>query len=72
VKNGPEPSISFSVTWRSEWSYQEADARGFNRMLRQAGLKPRSPRRYPAQNLAKSVAYRGIMKARRTVLREQP
>ena len=33
VKNGSEPSISFSITWRSEWSYQEADARGLNRLL---------------------------------------
>jgi len=72
VKNGPEPSISFSVTWRSEWSYQEADARGLNRILRQAGLRPSAPKRFPAQNLAKSVAYRGIMKARRTIRPEQP
>ena len=24
VRNGPEVSISFSITWRSEWSYREA------------------------------------------------
>jgi quercetin dioxygenase-like cupin family protein len=67
VKNGPEVSISFSITWRSDWSYREADARGMNRLLRKAGLDPAPPRRYPAQNLAKSVAYRGIMKARRAL-----
>jgi quercetin dioxygenase-like cupin family protein len=67
VKNGSEPSISFSITWRSEWSYQEADARGLNRLLRKAGVDPAPPRRFPAQNLAKSAAYRGIMKARRVL-----
>jgi quercetin dioxygenase-like cupin family protein len=72
VKNGPEPSISFSVTWRSEWSYQEADARGLNRLLRHAGLNPKAPARFPERNLAKSVAYRGIMKAKRTLRPEQP
>jgi quercetin dioxygenase-like cupin family protein len=67
VKNGPEVSISFSVTWRSEWSYQEADARGMNRLLRKAGLDPAAPKRFPAGNSAKSVAYRGLMKARRLI-----
>jgi quercetin dioxygenase-like cupin family protein len=67
VKNGPEPSISFSVTWRSEWSYAEADARGFNRLLRQIGVDPAPPGRFPSRNLAKSVAYRGIRRARETL-----
>ena len=62
VKNGPEPSISLSITWRSEWSYREADARGFNAMLRRAGLSPAAPGRFPNQNLAKSVAYRAARK----------
>jgi hypothetical protein len=26
VRNGPEPSISLSITWRSEWSFAEANA----------------------------------------------
>lgn len=62
VKNGPEPSISFSITWRSEWSYRESDARGFNAMLRRIGLRPSPPARYPSQNLAKSVAFRAARK----------
>jgi hypothetical protein len=65
VKNGPEPSISLSITWRSEWSYDESYARGFNRLLRKAGLKPDPPRPFPHRNLAKSVAYRAICKALR-------
>jgi Cupin-like domain len=57
------PSISLSVTWRSEWSYKEADARGLNRLLRKSGLRPASPGRWPVQNDGKSVAYRALRKA---------
>jgi hypothetical protein len=67
VKNGPEVSISLSITWRSEWSYQEADARSFNRFARKLGLDPAPPRRFPEQNLAKSLAYRAVAKASRAV-----
>lgn len=62
VKNGPEVSVSLSITWRSSWSYAEADARAFNHILRKFGLKPRSPAPYPSRNLAKSVAFRLIRK----------
>jgi Cupin-like domain len=64
VQNGPSVSISFSITWRSAYSYAEAEARGMNAMLRRAGLNPASPKRYPARNLAKSVGYRAARKAR--------
>ncbi len=62
VKNGPELSISFSITWRSDWTYAEADARGMNHLLREVGLTPAAPGRYPSRNTAKSVAYRVIRK----------
>ncbi len=64
VQNGSEPSISLSVTWRSEWSYAEADARAFNAVLRKAGLNPKSPGLYPRQNRAKALAYRAIRRVR--------
>jgi hypothetical protein len=64
VKNGPEVSISLSITWRSEWSYAEADARGMNHVLRRFGLDPAPPQRYPSRNVAKSLAYRAIRRAR--------
>ncbi|MFC0587951.1 cupin-like domain-containing protein [Novosphingobium aquiterrae] len=64
VQNGPEASISLSVTWRSEWSYAEADARAFNAVLRKAGLTPKSPGLYPDQNRAKALAYRAIRRVR--------
>ena len=67
VKNGPAPSVSFSVTWRSKWSYREADAHGFNHLARRAGITPRAPGRYPEQNRAKSLAYRAIGRARRAL-----
>ena len=63
VKNGPEVSVSFSVTWRSEWSYRAADAHAFNAVLRKTGLNPARPGRYPAQNTAKAFAWRAVRKA---------
>ncbi|WAT18840.1 cupin-like domain-containing protein [Aurantiacibacter sp. MUD11] len=58
VRNGPQPSISLSITWRSEWSYAEADARAFNALLRKFGINPRPPKRWPAGNKAKAIAMR--------------
>ena len=64
VRNGPEASVSLSITWRSEWSFAEADARGFNAMLRHMGLRPDSPGRWPRRNLAKAYAWRILRKLR--------
>lgn len=64
VRNGPQPSVSLSITWRSDWSFAEADARAFNGLLRRIGLKPGQPGRWPAQNRAKAVAWRIYAKAR--------
>ena len=69
VKNGPEPSLSLSITWRSEWTYRERYAREMNAALRRMGLNPASPKRFPHQNHAKSLAWRTIDKARRTLSR---
>ena len=62
VRNGPEVSISLSVTWRSEWTYAEADARGFNRLTRKLGMTPKAPGRWPKQNRGKAYAYRALRK----------
>jgi len=64
VKNGPEPSISFSITWKNEWVYQEADVRGMNHILRRIGIDPAPPAQYPRGNPAKVLAYRAIRKAK--------
>lgn len=58
VRNGPEPSISLSITWRSEWSFAEADARAFNGALRRWGLRPSAPGRWPARNRVKATGWR--------------
>jgi len=63
VRNGSEPSISLSITWRSEWSYHEEYAHGFNRLVRKVGVAPASPGRFPERNTAKSIAYRAARKA---------
>ncbi|MFL0357122.1 transcriptional regulator [Erythrobacter sp. GH1-10] len=58
VENGPESSISLSITWRSEWSYAEAGARCFNALLRRAGIVPKPPRRWPGDNRPKDIGFR--------------
>jgi hypothetical protein len=65
VRNGPDVSISLSVTWRSEWSYREEYARRMNAVLRKTGMSPASPKRYPHQNHVKSFGYRLLDKTRR-------
>ena len=62
VRNGPAPSVSLSITWRSEWSYRESDARTFNAILRERGLRPRAPGRFPHHNYAKAYAFRLMRK----------
>jgi len=63
VRNGPEASVSLSITWRSTWSYSESEARALNAILRKAGLSPKAPGRWPQTNRAKSLAFRAIRKA---------
>ncbi len=62
VRNGDSVSISLSITWRSEWTYAEADARAFNRLVRKLGLRPKAPGRYPASNLGKAYVWRAVRK----------
>lgn len=62
VKNGPAPSVSLSITWRSEWSYRESDARIFNAILRERGFKPAAPGRWPHQNYGKAYTFRIMRK----------
>ena len=58
VTNGKEVSVSLSVTWRSEWSYAEADARSFNHVMRRLGFNLDAPPRWPHFPRAKSLAFR--------------
>lgn len=60
VRNGPAPSVSLSITWRSEWSYRESEARTLNAILRSRGITPKAPGRFPHQNYAKAYAFRAL------------
>lgn len=62
VRNGSVPSISLSITWRSDWSFAEADAHAFNSMLRGWGLNPIAPGRFPEQNKVKALSWRILRK----------
>lgn len=62
VRNGDAPSVSISLTWRSAWSFAEADARRFNGLLRKIGLRPVAPRRWPHMPHAKSLGWRILRK----------
>ena len=62
VRNGPESSVSLSITWRSEWSMAEANARAFNGWLRDHGLSPKATQRFPNSNTAKAFAGRVLRK----------
>lgn len=64
VKNGPAVAVSLSITWRSDWSFAEADARAFNGVLRRIGFAPKAPHRFPAQNKVKAYAWRVLTKLR--------
>jgi hypothetical protein len=64
VANGDAPSISLSITWRSEWSYRESEAHAANAALRRMGLDPAMPPRWPSYALAKTVAWRVARKLR--------
>lgn len=62
VKVGEEHSISLSITWRSDWSFAEADARALNGLLRNKGMTPNAPGRFPEQNMTKALAWRVMRK----------
>ena len=62
VQNGQTPSISLSITWRSDWSFAEADVRAMNHWLRGNGLRPKAPGRWPTQNWAKAFTWRVMRK----------
>ncbi len=62
VRNGDVPSISLSITWRSEWSYSAADTHALNAVLRKFGLNPTPPKAFPATNMMSATAWRIMRK----------
>jgi hypothetical protein len=64
VEVGDAPALSLSITWRSEWSYREAEAHAANRWLRRFGLDPAMPPRWPHHASARSLLWRVVRRLR--------
>lgn len=58
VRNGPAPSISFSITWRSAASDADARLHRFNLGLRRFGLSPARPGARPLADACKVSAHK--------------
>jgi hypothetical protein len=56
VKNGPEPSVSFSITWRTPATARASRVHRTNGRLRKANLKPAPPGRSVARDRVKAYA----------------
>lgn len=67
VKNGPEVSISFSITFRSELSERMAIVYYINRRLRKLGLEPSPPGRSPWRDSTKISAFRAGRRVRKVL-----
>jgi hypothetical protein len=65
VKNGPEVSVSFSITWRSLMSEQEAIVYYLNRRLRRLGINPTPPLRSAFRDSLKLKSFFLARRARR-------
>jgi hypothetical protein len=63
VENGPSPSISFSITWRSRTSDGEARLHRVNHRLRALGLTPQRVGAAPRLDAAKIAAHRIVKRA---------
>ena len=59
VKVDDQSAISLSITWRSDWSYHESEARRTNALLRRLGIDPKAPPRWPGNPFWKSFIWRG-------------
>jgi hypothetical protein len=64
VEVGDAPALSLSITWRSAWSYREAEAHAANRWLRRFGLNPPMPPRWPGHARGRSTLWRVVRRLR--------
>ncbi|MDZ7629402.1 MAG: cupin-like domain-containing protein [Parvularculaceae bacterium] len=62
VANGPAPSVSFSITWRSRLSLDEASLRLANGWIRARGLQPPTPGARPLRDRLAVYAHRAASK----------
>lgn len=65
VHNGPQVSISFSITFFTELSERDQAVYSVNSRLRRLGLSPSDPGRRPGADRIKSGAWNGLKKVRR-------
>lgn len=72
VKTHDQVSISLSLTWQSDWSFDQADTHRFNSRLRQLGLRPAPPRFFPKGNRSKAIAHRAISRIERRLGSARP
>jgi hypothetical protein len=71
VKNGPEVSISFSITFRSEASEARDRVYRANAKLRKLGLSPRPPGESLLLDSTKSAAFAALARLKRVVARKK-
>jgi hypothetical protein len=65
VKNGPEASVSLSITFQTPANKRTINVHAFNSRLRRLGLKPSPPGRRPALDGQKANAQRVLSKLSR-------
>lgn len=67
VHNGPEPAISFSMTWNTVQTDKDAAVHKVNHRLRKLGLDPAAPGRHPGRDFVKQAVWRGPRAVKRAV-----
>lgn len=58
VNNGPEPSISFSITWNTLRTDKDAAVHKVNHRLRKLGLTPSAPGAHAGRDFVKQAVWR--------------
>jgi cupin superfamily protein len=72
VRNGPAPSISLSITWRTTATERAERAHVANARLRRLGLSPAMPGRRPGADQVKALAARSVRGIQRRVGSRRP
>jgi ribosomal protein L16 Arg81 hydroxylase len=69
VKNGPEVSVSFSITFRTPDIERRSETHNFNAFMRRSGLRPAPAGMHPRSDRLKSIAVRAFRKSSRLFVR---
>lgn len=57
------PSISLSLTWKSDWSLAQDEAHRFNAAMRRIGLRPRPIPSWPERTFVRTIASKLLRRA---------